>query len=45
MGVSNTMVQTNVNTNKHEVFNLEFINHGKGDGIYPPKKKIPSEKR
>jgi hypothetical protein len=37
--VSNTMVQTNVDTNKHEDFNLVFTNHGKEDGIYPPRMK------
>jgi hypothetical protein len=37
--VSNTIVQTNVDTNKHEDFNLVFTNHGKEDGIYPPKTK------
>jgi hypothetical protein len=37
--VSNTMVQTNVDTNKHEDFNLAFTNHGKEDGIYPPRTK------
>jgi hypothetical protein len=42
MAVSNTMVQTNVDTNKHEDFNLMFTNHGKEDGIYPPvMKKYP----
>jgi hypothetical protein len=34
MAVSNTMVQTNVDTNKHEDFNLVFTNHGKEAGIY-----------
>ena len=45
MAVSNIMVQTNVDTNKHEDFNLVFTNHGKEDGIYPPRTKIPSKKR
>jgi hypothetical protein len=45
MAVLNTMMQTNVDTNKHEGFNLVFTNHGKEDGIYPPRKKIPSKKR
>jgi hypothetical protein len=26
-------------TNKHEDFNLVFTNHGKEDGIYPPRTK------
>jgi hypothetical protein len=39
MEVSNTMVQTNVDTNKHEDFNLVFTNHGKEDGIYPLRTK------
>jgi hypothetical protein len=30
-----TMVQTKVDTNKHEDLNLEFANHGKEDRIYP----------
>jgi hypothetical protein len=30
-------------TNKHEDFNLVFTNHGKEDGIYPPRTKKPSE--
>ncbi len=29
--------------NKHEDFNLVFTNHGKEDGIYPPRTKIPSK--
>jgi hypothetical protein len=33
------MVQTNVDTNKHEDVNLVFTNHGKEDGIYPPRTK------
>ena len=37
MAVSNTMVQTNVDTTKHEKINLVFTNHGKEDGIYPLK--------
>ncbi len=45
MAVSNTMVQTNVDTNKHEDFNLVFTNHGKEDRIYPPRTKTPSKKR
>jgi hypothetical protein len=45
MAVSNTMVQTNVDANKHEDCNLVFINHRKEDGIYPPREKIPSKKR
>jgi hypothetical protein len=45
MAVSNTMVQTNVDINKHEDFNLVFTNHGKEDGIYPPgTKKILSKR-
>jgi hypothetical protein len=36
MAVSNTMVQTNVDTNKHKDFNLVFTRNGKVDGIYPP---------
>jgi hypothetical protein len=39
MAVSNTMVQTNVDTNKYEDFNLMFTNHRKEDGMYPPKMK------
>jgi hypothetical protein len=39
MAVSNTMVQTNVNTSKHEDFDLVFTNHGKEDRIYPPRTK------
>jgi hypothetical protein len=39
MAVSNTMVQTNVDTNKHEVFNLMLTNHRKEDGINPPRTK------
>jgi hypothetical protein len=39
MAVSNTMVQTNVDTKKHEDFNLMFTNQGKEDGIYPPRTK------
>jgi hypothetical protein len=35
----NTMVQTNVDTNKHEGFNLMFTNHGKENGRYPPRTK------
>ncbi len=35
----NTMVQTNVDTNKHENFNLVITNHGKENGIYPPRTK------
>jgi hypothetical protein len=42
MAVSNTMVQTNVDTNKHEEYNLVFTNHVKEDGIHPPRtKKYP----
>ncbi len=26
-------------TSKHEDFNLVFTNHGKEDGIYPPRKE------
>jgi hypothetical protein len=37
--VSNTMVQTNVDTNKHENLNLVFTSHGKEDGIFPPRTK------
>jgi hypothetical protein len=33
------MVQINVDTNKHEGFNLVFTNHGKVDGIYPLRTK------
>jgi hypothetical protein len=33
MAVSNTMVQTNVDTNKHEDFNLVFTNRGKEEEI------------
>jgi hypothetical protein len=39
MAVSNTMVQTNVDTSKHEDFNLVFTNHRKEDGIYPLRTK------
>jgi hypothetical protein len=39
MAVSNTMVQTNVDTNKHEDLNLVFTNHGKEEGVYPPRTK------
>jgi hypothetical protein len=39
MAVSNTIVQTNVDTNKHEDFNLMFTNHGKEDGIHPLRMK------
>jgi hypothetical protein len=39
MAVSNTMAQTNVDTNKHEDFNLVNTNHGKEDEIYPPRTK------
>ena len=39
MAVSNTMVQTNVVTSKHEDCNLVFTNHGKEYGLYPPRKE------
>jgi hypothetical protein len=39
MAISNTMVQTNVDTSKHEDFNLVFTNHRKEDGIYPLRTK------
>ncbi len=39
MAVSNTMVQTNVDTTKHEKINLVFTNHGKEDGTYPLRTK------
>ena len=32
------IVQTNVDTNKHEDFNLVFTNHRKEDGIYSLKR-------
>jgi hypothetical protein len=34
MAVSNTMVQTNVDTNKHEDFNLVFTNQGKEEAYF-----------
>jgi hypothetical protein len=43
MAVSNTRVQTNVDTSKHEDFNLVFTSHGKEDGIYPLQKEISSK--
>jgi hypothetical protein len=39
MAVSNAMVQTKLVTSKHEDFSLVFKNHGKEDGIYPPRKE------
>jgi hypothetical protein len=37
--VSNTMVQTNVDTNKHEDINLVFTNHVKRGWIIPSEDK------
>ena len=45
MAVPNTMVKTNVDTNKHEDFNLVFTNYGKEDGTYPLRTKNTSKKR
>jgi hypothetical protein len=39
MAVANTMMQTNIDTNKNEDFNLMFTNHRKEDGIYPLRTK------
>ncbi len=33
------MMQTNVDTSKHEDCNLVFTNHGKEGGIQPPRTK------
>jgi hypothetical protein len=32
-------------TSKHEDFNLMFINHGKEDGIYPPKRDSKAQNK
>ncbi len=42
--VSNIMVQTKNRNQRHEECNLVFTNHGKEDGIYPLRTKIPSKK-
>jgi hypothetical protein len=38
MAVSNKGCKLKVVTSKHEDFNLMLTNHGKEDGIYPPKR-------
>jgi hypothetical protein len=42
MAVSQTMVQTKVDTNKHGDFDLVFTNHRKEDEMDPLGTKIPS---
>ncbi len=44
MAVSNIMMQTVV-TNKHEDCNLVFTNHGKEDGVYPPKRDSKAQNK